>query len=606
MLFSNFWYGLLAAVCFAAVPDLGLDRPVALSSSESLRFILLTAGSVTFLAILSLTFNFRMRKTNKLLEMKNREIEDAIARQSELYSELARQKDVIARELADSERLHAILIESANDGISFYDRDNNLILSNSAFYSILGMTMEEYNSISPEEILHPECRSYNEEKAMALEEAGFFSTELRLRHKSGHYVVLSTRTVQIKNDAGEVIGSLSISRDITEMTRTQQELIDAKEMAEASNRLKSSFLANISHEIRTPLNSVVGFSNLLLMDDVTPEQKAEYVDLINYNSERLLMIIGDIIDLSRLESSQMEINYEETSINSVVSEVKGEILNNITHNQKPVTFIVKNEMNEVSDLVFTDRMWLKRVLRHLLDNAVKFTLEGEVELSYRVQGQEISFAIRDTGIGINKDNLGHIFEQFSQEAMGHHRPFEGLGVGLTLAKHVVDRLGGHINVISEKGAGSVFSFTIPYRLAGTPKQKQSPAARVKTPAGWSNIRCLIVDDNKDVLYYLTRILVDTGAQIITAASGPEAINHLKDDPHINMVLLDMQMPEMNGIETAREIRKIRGAIPIIAQTAFVFEDEKKEVLQAGCDACLVKPIRRDNLIAVMSAFISRN
>ena len=602
ILFSS---SLVKAILSVLIPESGFYEAFTLSTSESMRLILFSVIAITIIASLSIYFNFRLRKANRLLAAKNTEIEDAVSKQTQLNAELARQKDLIARELADSERLYAILIESASDGISFYDRDNNLILSNTAFYSILGMTVEEYNSVFADELLHPESINYTSDKLKALKEKGEYSSEIRLRHKAGHYIVLSTRTVQIKNDTGEVIGSLSISRDITDMTKTKQELIDAKEMAEASNRLKSSFLANISHEIRTPLNSVVGFSNLLMMDDVNSEQKAEYCDLINYNSERLLQIIGDIIDLSRLESAQVEISYAETSVNSIVSEIREEVKNIITHSEKPVVLRVNNELHDASDLIFTDRMWLKRVLRHLLDNAVKFTLEGEVELTYSQRNNDIVFSVKDTGIGINKEYLGRIFEQFNQEANGHHRPFEGLGVGLTLTKHVLDRLGGHIYVSSEKGIGSEFTISIPYRHAGTNRQANT-VKKLQTPSGWNNIRCLVVDDNKDVLLYLTRILLDSGVQTVTAKSGPEAIEQIRSDSSINMVLLDMQMPEMNGIETARQIRKMRGAIPIIAQTAFIFEDDKKQVLQAGCDACLVKPIRRDNLITVMSAFIAKN
>ena len=570
------------------------------------RILYFSLTSILLVVITSIFFIRKFRRMNRLLAAKNREIEKAIEEQSDLNAELSKQKDTIARELADSEKLYAILIESASDGISFYDSNGKLILANTAFYSVLGMTVDEYNEVAPEELLHPECRTYSSDKIKALIEKGSYHAEIRIHHKAGHYIVLSTRAVEIRNDSGDVIGSLSISRDITDQKKTELELIDAKEMAEASNRLKSSFLANISHEIRTPLNSVVGFSNLLMMNDISSEQKKEYIELINSNSEKLLQIIGDIIDLSRLESSQMEISYEETSINDVIGEVTAETLKNISRNEKALKLNVHNELSDVSDLIFTDRMWLKRVLRHLLDNAVKFTLEGEIGLIYRLQDQEILFTVRDTGIGINKSNLDRIFEQFNQEVSGHQRPFEGLGLGLTLAKQVLDRMGGHIYVSSEKGTGSEFSFTIPYRAAGIPNHKRINANKVQTPAGWSNIKCLVVDDNKDVILYLTRILLDTGIQTVTARSGFEALEQLKSDQSINMVLLDMQMPEMNGIETAREIRKMRNSIPIIAQTAFVFEDDKKEVMQAGCDACLVKPIRRDNLITVISAFTSNN
>jgi len=411
--------------------------------------------------------------------------------------------------------------------------------------------------------------------------------------------------VALKSDKGEPIGSLTIDRDISILKQVHADLVKANMDSEASNRLKTSFLANISHEIRTPLNSVVGFSNLLLADNITKEAREEYIEHINHNSEKLLQIIGDIIDLSRLESSQIEITYEETSLVAVINEIIEETRQIIRRNEKPIMLNVKNQFEENGDLIFTDRIWLKRVLSHLMDNAVKFTLDGSIEFSYIREDDKIVFTIKDTGIGIKNENIVHIFEEFRQEVGGHHRPFEGLGIGLTLAKEVVERMGGRIFVKSEKGIGSEFSFSIPYRPAGGTRIRNSDplSDQLFRPVDWSSKKCLIVDDNKDVLIYLNRILIDTGLTILMARSGYEAIELVKSTPDIDVVLLDMQMPEMNGIEATKEIRKIRKNIPIIAQTAFVFEDDKDIVLEAGCDACLIKPIRKDHLITVMSGFV---
>jgi CheY-like chemotaxis protein len=195
--------------------------------------------------------------------------------------------------------------------------------------------------------------------------------------------------------------------------------------------------------------------------------------------------------------------------------------------------------------------------------------------------------------------------RFRQEIDGHHRPFEGLGIGLTLAKEAVERMGGQIFVQSEKGIGSEFSFSIPYRPAGSTKTKLKSLSddSILAPINWSSRKCLLVDDNKDVLIYLSRILLDTGISILTARSGSEAIEIIKTTPDIDVVLLDMQMPEMNGIEATKEIRKIRKNLPIIAQTAFIFEDDKDIILEAGCDACLIKPIRKDHLLTVLTNFV---
>jgi PAS domain S-box-containing protein len=562
--------------------------------------------ALVVLCIVIIIFYSKLRHSNGDLASKNNQIgqlNDELARANR---ELATQKEALSRELPHSGMFYRMLVQSADDGIAFYDRDWKLEYANEAFYSVIGLDREQYKSVDHSALFHPEDADYEKNRKSALNLKGFFESELRLKHKDGHYVNLSTRSVTVKDESGEMIGSLTISRDITTLKKTHEDLIKANVEAEASNRLKSSFLANISHEIRTPLNSVVGFANLLLSNDITNEVKEEYIEHINHNSEKLLQIIGDIIDLSRLESSQIEITYEEASVNNIVNEIVEEAKKVVKRNEKSIIIIANNLLEDNGDLIFTDRVWLKRVLNHLMDNAVKFTLEGSVRLTYAKENDNLVFRIRDTGIGINKENLDHIFEEFRQEMDGHHRPFEGLGVGLTLAKEVVERMGGKIYVQSEKGVGSEFSFSIPYRPAGGStriKSKMTANDTVNLPLNWSRRKCLLVDDNKDVLLYLNRVLLDTGINILTARSGSEAIEIVKKVPDIDVVLLDMQMPGMNGIEATREIRKIRGDIPIIAQTAFIFEDDKDIILEAGCDACLIKPIRKDHLLTVMSSFI---
>ncbi len=601
---------------FPSVFRVSGETPIQLMPSVAWRlqsFAAITSGTSIILlgALLVITFvilyfSAKLRKANRELRSRNYKIEEINNNLERSNRELALQKEAITKEYSDSEKFYSMLIQSADDGISFYDRDWNLKFANPAFFSVIGLDEKTYFSTDTKNLIHDDDRDYGHRRMEALSDGGFFESELRLKHSDGHFITLLTRSVTVKNDNNEVIGSLTISRDITALKQVHEDLLKATREAEASSRLKSSFLANISHEIRTPLNSVVGFSNLLLANDITREVREEYIEHINHNSEKLLQIIGDIIDLSRLESSQIEITYEEASVNGIVSETIEEARNMIKRNEKSIILNVKNQLEVTDDLVFTDRVWLKRVLNHLMDNAVKFTLEGYIELSYSRQDQNLVFSVRDTGIGINKENLDRIFEEFRQEIDGHHRPFEGLGVGLTLAKEVIERMGGKIFVESEKGVGSEFSFSIPYRPAGGAQKIK--ARTVAAPAGavplnWSTKKCLLVDDNKDVLIYLNRVLVDTGIKIFTARSGVEALNIMKSVPDLDVILLDMQMPEMNGIDTTREIRKLRKDLPIIAQTAFIFEDDKDIILEAGCDACLIKPIRKDHLLTVMSSFI---
>ncbi|NLV19764.1 MAG: response regulator [Bacteroidetes bacterium] len=560
--------------------------------------VLLISGIIIFCAL-------RLKKINGKLVRKNEEIKKINDELKIANREIKEQKEAIMHKYSETDKLYGMLFQAADDGLSFFDVEGKLRYANQAFFSNIGYDRESFNYREYCSFLHPDDRDSIDKIMTGLKNKGQYECEIRIKHRDGHYMDFSIKAVQVKDDTGVLLGTMTIARDITKLKKINEDLVKANVEAETSSRLKSSFLANISHEIRTPLNSVVGFSNLLLANDITQEVKEEYIEQINYNSEKLLQIIGDIIDLSRLESSQIEITYEEISVSEIVNEVIEESRQIIKRSDKSITLNVRNHFGEISDIIFTDKIWLKRVLSHLMDNAIKFTLDGSIELSFCKEEARLIFRIKDTGIGISKENLARIFEEFRQEIDGHHRPFEGLGIGLTLAKEVIERMGGTIFVESEKGIGSEFSFSIPYRAAGSTKAKNRGVFTDQSPEqlDWSSKKCLLVDDNKDVLTYLNRTLLDTGVRILTARSGKEAIEIITDTPDIDVVLLDMQMPEMNGIDAAKCIRSIRKDLPIIAQTAFVFEDDKDIILEAGCDACLIKPIRKEHLLTVMSSFI---
>jgi len=586
--FISFFYGDLSGL---QAPDLTLLLAV---------LIIILAMTLSAVSVFLLR---KLKISNRILDNKARQVEELNNKLIVLNRKLNEYTENLLSQLSVSDNFFRTLINSAEDGISFYDNSFNLKFANDSFYSLLGFTREEYNNLDPASLIHPDDNYYLAERRDAVSLNKSYEAEIRLKHKDGHFITISTKTVPVPELNGREKGFMIISRDITAQKKYQAELIKAKNEVEESNKLKSSFLANISHEIRTPLNSVVGFANLLYDNTVTPEIRAEYIDHINYNSERLLQIIGDIIDLSRLESSELEISYEANSVSEILRETAESINTLIKRNEKPVALLIRNDLDSSYDMVFTDRLWLKRVLHHLMENAVKFTFEGSVEVYCTRKDNNLYFSVKDTGIGISRENLDVIFEGFRQEVNGHQRPFEGLGIGLTLVREVLKRMGGDIKVVSEKGSGSQFSFTIPYRPAGSPVSNIRVSRDISENFNWTSRKCLVVDDNREILIYIKRILSDTGIEIFTAKSAPEALRILNEHPDIDIVLLDMQLPEMNGIEAAREIRKIKRDLPVIAQTAFIFENDKDIILEAGCDACLIKPVRKENLLSTMSLFI---
>lgn len=276
--------------------------PTAVLTNSFINFILTLGSTLIVICALLIFFSRKFKKVKKELEERNKQILDIKVELEKANSELATQKALLTKEHFESDKFYGMLLQSADDGISFYDGAGNLKYANPAFYSMIGYDKDSYTSLDPQDLIYPEDNDYQSKKSKALLKYGFFESELRIRHKVGHYINLSKRSVTVRSDNGEVLGALTISRDITRLKQVHEELIKANLAAEASSRLKSNFLANISHEIRTPLNSVVGFANLLLAEDITKEVREEYIEHINYNSEKLLQIIGDIIDLSRLST----------------------------------------------------------------------------------------------------------------------------------------------------------------------------------------------------------------------------------------------------------------------------------------------------------------
>ncbi|MCA1757557.1 MAG: response regulator [Bacteroidales bacterium] len=582
--------------------------------SGLLAIFLLITGAVLAISVVVIFSILRGKRLGRIIRDQTVSIDLLKHENSDLHRRLEVERERMKKDLAESERLYGLMLSSADDGIAFYNTDWSLRFANSAFYSLIGYTEDEYSSISHDVrdrfLLHPDDVVYSDNRQKSIAESGFYENEIRIKHRfNGNYVVLSSKSVLLRNEDGKEIGILVISRDITSFREAQNELILAKEKAEESNRLKSSFLANISHEIRTPLNSIVGFSNLLNDSSNTPSVREEYIGYLNQNTDRLLQIISDIIDLSRLENSEIEISYNPVRINALLDFTAGYAKAMIDKSGKEIEFVLNKGLDEGRDVVYTDEIWLKRVFRHLSDNAVKFTRSGRIEVSSAVAGSSLMFSVKDTGIGINRDSINSIFEQFRQEEDGHQRSFEGLGIGLTLARHVIEEMDGYLWVESEKGSGSEFFFTIPYRpvdihslVAEQPEEEKSI---VTGDPDWNDKKILVVDDNSDVLRYLGRILSDTGVTVIMAQSGEEAVRIAHEINDLDMILIDLQMSGMNGLEATQEIRKIRGDLPVIAQTAFVFEQEQDMIIRAGCDACIMKPIRKEQLFPLMGSLFRK-
>ena len=366
---------------------------------------------------------------------------------------------------------------------------------------------------------------------------------------------------------------------ITNRKKMEQELTTAKDLAEESNRLKSAFLANMSHEIRTPLNAIVGFSGILASTE-EEEEKQEYVSIIENNNTLLLQLISDILDLSKIEAGTLELNYSNIELNELMRELERGFLLRVK------TDAVKLEFVEPAGpcMAYTEKNRLSQLMINLVTNAIKFTEKGSIRFGYEMRENELYFYVTDTGCGIPKDKQQNIFGRFVKL----NSFAQGTGLGLSICKTLMDHMGGRIGVESEEGKGSTFWFTLPYKPAVKEDKKQMPKDIQPVSIERNKLTILVAEDNASN-YKLFESILKYDYHLIHAWDGMEAVEMFrKHNPQI--VLMDINMPVMNGYEAAREIRKYSAKIPIIAVTAFAYASDEQKVMESGFDGYMPKPI----------------
>ncbi|MBT1073398.1 response regulator [Pelotalea chapellei] len=424
--------------------------------------------------------------------------------------------------------------------------------------------------------------------------------ELCNMKKNGEIYWESASITPVKGPTDEVIHYVAVKEDVTERKHFIQELKNAKHIAESANRAKSAFLANMSHEIRTPLNAILGFSELALKTHLTPKQH-DYIKKISSSGKSLLGVINDILDFSKIEANRMELERTGFALETVLTQVISVIQHKAL--EKGIEFLLSHSANVPSHLI-GDPLRLGQVLMNLLINAVKFTEAGEVELSIDLIGQsqdklQICFTIRDTGIGMTPEQIGTLFQPFTQADSTTTRRFGGTGLGLSISKRLVEMMGGEIRVESVEGQGSSFSFTVSFGRSAT------AADPWLIPDIIRNMRILIVDDSQVSRLALKKLLKFLPVEVEAVDSGAKAIQAVKAQDTLSpyhLVLMDWQMPDMDGIETIRSIKKdgtLQNSPHIVMLTAFGKEQEHTEALEAGADDFLHKPMTQSNMYDVI-------
>lgn len=484
-------------------------------------------------------------------------------------------------------------LEQVGECVSITDKHDIILYINNSFCTTFGYTKNELlgkhiSILHPKEITQPQVKDILSGKMKKN-----WKGELLNKRKDGTIFPIFLSTSAIEDDKKNQIAFIGITLDMTEMKKSHNELIAAKEKAEESDRLKSAFLANMSHEIRTPMNGILGFSNLLLEPELSDEKKDAYIKIIHQSGERMLNTVSDIVEISKIETGIVEVKNSDfifsESINNIINFFQPQA------QKKGLILSFKNEIQETKLSIFSDKNKFESILTNLIKNAIKYTNKGEIEVSICIKNEFIEFNIKDTGIGIPKHRKYAIFNRFEQADIEDTRVFEGSGLGLAISKSYVEMLGGNIWVESVEGEGSQFIFTIPFLpikkenkfIYKIKNNKLKPQRRLKI---------LIVEDDEVSTFFLKTILKDIAQNIIYAKTGKQAITECKTNNDFDIILMDIKMPGIDGFETTKRIREFNKEVIIIAQTAYAMPGDKEKAISSGCNDYITKPIKKTNIL----------
>lgn len=427
---------------------------------------------------------------------------------------------------------------------------------------------------------------------------------------NGDRRIITNTIIPIEFDS-KLDSLLTVTQDVTETVQKRQELQDAIRKAEESDNLKTQFLSNISHEFRTPLNAVYGFSEFLKNNKtITSDDRDEYLTLIMQGAQRLISLMDNVINVSKIESQNISVIQTNFSLSNMLNEIVDHYRQDIKEKQKSIeiNLFVPHTSKEV--IFESDETNIRSIFDNLINNAVKFTERGTIDVGFSIEADKsITFMINDTGVGIDDDQKQNIFDLFRQSNGSHTREFGGIGVGLTICHKIIQLLGGFITLDSEKGKGSSFIFSIPGKvtvvdLADSNNHNYSHIDIYSASSfsdKWTGKNILVVDDTIHIIKFFKAFFKHIKVNVEFAHNGLEAVERCRDN-NIDLILMDVQMPKMDGLEATQKIREFNKKIPIIAQTAFAFDSDRMKLLKAGCDDYITKPINRRELLFKMDKY----
>lgn len=502
--------------------------------------------------------------------------------------------------LFDSEFRFSKMFENGPFGMVLADKETRLIKVNPAFCTLLGYSEEEIQKLTYKDVTYAEDLTKDLPNIQKLnnKEIAVYKTDKRYIRKDGK-VIWGSLTVSAAYDSdGHFLYNLGIIEDISERKKIMEELVYAKEKAEESDKLKNAFINNISHEIRTPLNSILGFGQILSESELPIDQRQEYLDIIQKSSNRLTNTIADYIDMARIVTGTIEVHKNEFQLRPFFDDIIEHFQNLCAEKMIEFEAVVPPEPIDIT--LDSDQELILKVFNCLIDNALKFTHQGCIKSGFKINSGFLEFFVQDSGIGIASEKLEIIFNMFSQADSSITRGHEGSGLGLSLAKSFVKLLGGTIKVTSEKEKGSVFTFTVPYKISDEP-EKASVLKTIELNNN-NNLLVLIAEDDETNFLYIEAIMKKIGRKYIHAVDGAEAVEMCKQNSNIALVLMDIKMPVMNGLEATQLIHKFRPDLPIIATTTYSQTGDEYRFLAAGCNGYLVKPVKKESLLLLLKKY----
>ncbi len=557
------------------------------------------------------------------VEFKIKRLNDHQIRDIRSIAEYDKQRNVAFGVIHDiTERVQAEerfknYIHNSPTPVLIINNEGKYTFVNSAACNLLGYTIKEFLELSIHDIVADAANGNVPESFDQVKRKGIVrSANKQFRHKNGHFIDVTLDSIKLNDNE-----FIAFCRDITELKNVQRQLKDknaelkeslkkteeinnalkiAKQIAEENDRLKTAFLNNMSHEIRTPMNGILGFSELLASENLSKSKKQKYSDVIKSSGEQLLHIIDDILDISRLEAGQVQLVDESFPFNNIIDVVTALAENQLKEKEKQVKLKIIKELPDKHDMVVGDKARLIQILTNLAVNAVKFTDVGFIELGYRVSNKQLHIHVKDTGTGIPDDMHELIFERFRQTEHTIKNVYGGTGLGLSIVKGLVELMNGEIRLESKHGVGSTFTVTLPYR----PSEMPPEASNIQSRSDKINNKTILIAEDEIVSYNLLKEYLEPfNIKIVHAKNGLEAVEKTHGQENPDLILMDIRMPDMDGYEAIRIIRKTNPDIPVIAQTAFAMIGEKAKAFEAGCNDYIAKPINKQELIRLLQRYL---